>query len=161
MQISQQDLLKIVEQASTLTERLDVRRRPSHRHRFIRDETQPNEKLIASGLEAWCQVVAQGNPEKFAKRLAWDGLDSSSVASVLGDVRLANAQQLPSWAETLREALQVNGEKDDTNPSRCLNLEKPIPFEDVYLPFVQVARQKLIAQAGASWQRLSEAVQIS
>lgn len=153
MQISQQDLLKIVEQASTLSERLG-------KH-FIPDDSQTSEKLIASGLEAWCQVVAQGNPEKFAKRLAWDSLDSSSVTSVLGDVRLTDVQQLPIWAESLREALQVNGETGDAGAFRCLNSEKPIPFEDVYLPFVQVARQKLIAQIGASWQLLSEAVQIS
>ncbi len=35
-----------------------------------------------------------------------------------------------------------------------------IPFEEVYLPFVYVARQKLIAQVGASWQLLSEEVHI-
>ncbi|WP_414581495.1 type 2 lanthipeptide synthetase LanM family protein [Scytonema sp. PCC 10023] len=153
MKVSQQDLLKIVEQASTFTERLS-------KH-FIPDDSQTNEKLIASGLEAWCQVVAQGNPEKFAKRLTWDGLDSSSIASVFGDVRLANAQQLPSWAETLREALQADWKTTNASASRCLNLGKPIPFEEVYLPFVQVARQKLIAQVGTSWQRLSETVQIS
>jgi len=153
MQISQQDVLKIVEQASTLTERLG-------KH-FISDESQTNEKLIASRLEAWCQSVAQGNLEKFTKRLAWDGLDTSTVANVLGDVRLADTQQLPIWAETLREALQANWETGDAGVSHCLNPEKPIPFEKVYLPFVQVAQQKLIAQVGASWQLVSEAIRIS
>jgi type 2 lantibiotic biosynthesis protein LanM len=153
MQISQQDLLKVVEQASTLTGRLG-------KH-FIPDESQINEKLIAPRLEAWCQVVAQGNPEKFAKRLAWDGLDTSIAANVLGDVHLADTQQLPIWAETLREALQADWETGDAGVSRCLNPEKPIPFEEVYLPFVQVARQKLIAQVGASWQLLSEVAHIS
>ncbi|GET37482.1 type 2 lanthipeptide synthetase LanM family protein [Microseira wollei] len=154
MQVSQQDLLKIVLEASTLSERLG--------DRFcIADESTVNEKLITSRLEAWCQVVAQGNSEKFAKRLAWDGLDCNIVASVLGDVCLADAQQLPVWAETLREALQTDWEIAYAGASRCLDAEKPIPFEEVYLPFVYVARQKLIAQVGASWQLLSEAVSIS
>jgi type 2 lantibiotic biosynthesis protein LanM len=153
MKVSQQDLLTIVEQTSRLTERLA-------KH-FIPDESQTNERLIASRLEAWCQVVAQGNPEKFAKRLAWDGLDISTVANVLGDVRLANVQQLPSWTETLRQALQIGWETGYAGASCCLNPEEPIPFEEVYLPFVQVARQKLIAQVGASWQLLSKAARIS
>ncbi len=152
MQVSQQDLLKIVEQASTLSERLG--------DRFIPEESQINEKLITSRWEAWCQVVAQGNPEKFAKRLAWDGLDSSAVASVLGSVRLTDPKHLPVWAETLREALQTDWQTAYTSVSRCLNSEKPIPFEEVYLPFVHLARQKLIAQVGTSWQLLSEAVHI-
>jgi type 2 lantibiotic biosynthesis protein LanM len=153
MEVSRQDLIKIVEQASTLTERLS--------ECFIPDESQTNEKLITSRWETWCQVVAQGNPEKFAKRLAWDGLDSSTVVSVLGDVRLVDAQQLPIWAETLREVLQADWETTDADIYRCLDSEKPIPFEEVYLPFVYVARQKLIAHVGASWQLLSEAVHIS
>jgi type 2 lantibiotic biosynthesis protein LanM len=149
MEVSQQDLIKIVEAATTLTETLDKR--------FIFDEAKVNEKLINSRLEAWRQVVAQGNPEKFAKRLAWDGLDSSSIDNVLSDTRLADAQQLPSWTESLREALQTDWKTAYAAVSRCLDGEKPIPFEEVYLPFVHVARQKLIIQVGASWQLLSEA----
>jgi type 2 lantibiotic biosynthesis protein LanM len=161
VEVSRQDLLKIVEPASTLSERLGVERSPSRKHSFIPDEAKVNEKLIASRLEAWCQLVAQGNPEKFAKHLAWDGLDTSTVANILGDVHLTDAQQLPSWAETLREALQADLKTDNVSASRYLNPEKPIPFEEVYLPFVQVARHKLIAQVGASWQLLSEAAHIS
>ena len=152
MEVLQQNLLEIVEQASTLTERLG--------DRFISNESQANEKLITSRWEMWCQIVAQGNPEKFAKRLAWDGLDSSAVAMVLGAVRLADPKQLPVWAETLREALQTDWQTAYTGVSRCLNSEKPIPFEEVYLPFVYLARQKLIAQVGTSWQLLSKSVHI-
>lgn len=154
MEVSQQDLIKIVLEASTLSERLG--------DKFcIVDESTINEKLINSRLEAWCQVVAQGNSEKFAKRLAWDGLDCNIVASVLGDVCLADAQQLPVWAETLQEALQTDWETAYAGVSRCLNTEKPIPFEEVYLPFVYVARQKLIAKVDANWQLLSQAVCIT
>ncbi|MBW4450417.1 MAG: type 2 lantipeptide synthetase LanM family protein [Spirirestis rafaelensis WJT71-NPBG6] len=152
MEVSQEDLIKIVEQASTLTEKLGKR--------FIPNESQTNEKLIISRLEAWCQVVGQGNPEKFAKRLAWDNLDSNAVSSVLGSVHLPDAKQFPVWTETLRSALQTDWETVYADASRCLDAEKPIPFEEVYLPFVYVARQKLIAQVGDNWQLLSEVVHI-
>ncbi|NEU76297.1 type 2 lantipeptide synthetase LanM [Hassallia byssoidea VB512170] len=152
MEVSQEDLIKIVEQASTLSERLGKC--------FIKNESQTNEKLFISRLEAWCQVVAQGNPEKFAKRLAWDGLDSKAVGNVLGSICLADSKQLPVWTETLRSALQTDWETVYADTFRCLDAEKPIPFQEVYLPFVYVARQKLIAQVGASWQLLSEEVHI-
>ncbi|KAB8320496.1 type 2 lantipeptide synthetase LanM [Tolypothrix campylonemoides VB511288] len=152
MEISQQDLLKIVGQASTLIERMD--------NCFIANETGNNDKLTMPRLKAWCQAVAQGNPEKLAKRLVWDGLDSGTIVRVLGAVRLTNGQQLPIWAETLREVLQTDLETEDASGYSCLNPEEPIPFEEVYLPFVQVAQHKLIAKVSDSWQLLSEAVHI-
>jgi type 2 lantibiotic biosynthesis protein LanM len=161
MEISQEDLLKIVEQASTLSERLGVGQSSCLRYQFIPNQVEDNEKLTMSRLKTWCQIVAQGNPEKLAKRLVWDDLDSGTIFRVLGAVRLADGQQLPVWAETLREALQVDWETEDTQRYRCLNPEEPIPFEEVYLPFVQVVQKKLIAKAGDSWQLLSKAVHIS
>ncbi|MGH7999678.1 MAG: DUF4135 domain-containing protein, partial [Brasilonema sp.] len=153
MDVSQQALLKIAEQASTLSERLG--------NCFVLDEAEDNNKLTMSRLKAWCQVVAQSNPEKLAKRLVWDGLDSGTIVKVLGAVRLVNDQELPVWTETLREALQTDWDTAYASTNRCLETEKPIPFEEVYLPFVYIAQQKLIAQLGASWQLLSEAVHIS
>lgn len=153
MEVTQQDLLKIVERASTLTERLSTR--------FIPDQVNVNDKQARSRLEAWCRVVAQGNPDNFAKRLAWDGLNTNTVVNVLGDVRLADTKELPAWTKTLWEALQVDLDTDDSDVGRCLDPENSLPFEEVYLPFVQIARQKLIAQVGESWHLLSKAVHIS
>ncbi len=147
MKVTQEDLIQIVEQASTLTEQLS--------NSFIPDQTTINEQLINSRWETWCQLVAQGNAEKFAKRLAWDGLDSNSVDTLFGSVRLADAKHLPVWTQTLREALEIDWETAYAGASHCLDAEKPIPFEEVYLPFICVARQKLIAQAGSNWQLLS------
>lgn len=152
MKVSQQDLCKIVEQASTLTERLG--------EHFIPNESLINKELINSRWEAWCQVVAQGNPKKFAKRLVWNGLDSTAVGDILSAVCLANPIKLPSWTETLQKALQTDWKTAHAATSRCLNSEKPVPFEDVYLPFVHIARQKLVAQVGACWQLLSETAHI-
>ncbi|KAB8330745.1 type 2 lantipeptide synthetase LanM [Scytonema tolypothrichoides VB-61278] len=152
MHVSQQDLLKIAEQASRLVERLG--------YCFVPDEAEDN-KLAMSRLKAWCQVVAQSNSEKLAKRLVWDELDSGTIVKVLGAVRLVNEEQLPVWTETLREALQTDWDRAYASTNRCLETENPIPFEEVYLPFVYIAREKLIAQVGASWQLLSQAVHIS
>ena len=85
MDVSQQALLKIAERASTLVERLG--------NCFVPDEALDNNKLAMSRLKAWCQVVAQSNPEKLAKRLVWDELDSGTIVKVLGAVnRLVRRQ---------------------------------------------------------------------
>ncbi|MEH2072559.1 MAG: type 2 lanthipeptide synthetase LanM family protein [Nostoc sp.] len=157
MEVSQQDVLKIVEKASTIPERLgDV-----WRLRLIADTALEKDELTCSRLKKWCQAVAKGNWEKFAKRLAWDDLNIETVCKVLGRVHLADAQQLPAWAENLQEILQGDLKKVDKVVYRCLIPEDPIPFEEIFLPFVQVARQKLIAQTGASYQLLSESAHIS
>ncbi|MBW4562712.1 MAG: type 2 lantipeptide synthetase LanM family protein [Mojavia pulchra JT2-VF2] len=152
MEVSQEDLITIVEEASTLAERL--------RAHFIPNKTLVDEKLISLRWKAWCQVVAQGNSEKFAKRLAWGDRDFNAVSSILGSVCLGETKKLPLWAETLQSALQTNWETAYASVYHCLDAEKPIPFEEVYLPFVYVARQKLATQVGASWQLLSEVVHI-
>lgn len=152
MEVSQQDLRKIVEQASNIEERLS--------NCFVPNEAEDNNKLAMSRLKTWCQLVTQGNSEKLAKRLVWDNLDVSTMVRVLGAVRLADGQQLPSWTDTLREALQTDWETAYASVYHCLEAEKPIPFEEVYLPFVHVARQKLIARANANLHLLSEAVHL-
>lgn len=156
MEISKQDLIQIVERASTISERLSAG--------FLPDEAQVDERLINSRLEKWCQVVAQGNQEKFAKRLAWDGLDINTVRRALGVVHLPDRQPLPSWVETLKSAMLAADAVSlkslkigDSRKQRYLDSEEPIPFEEVYLPFIQVARQKLVAQAGSSYSLLSDA----
>ncbi len=155
MKFSTRNLIKIVERASTLHERLGAG--------FTPDEFQANNNLSNSRLEKWCQVVAQGNKKKFEKRLVWDGLDTSTVRHTLGAIRLADDQYLPSWVETLREVMQVAAsvfleilEKGNSERHQYLDSEKPLPFEEVFVPFVDAARKKLIDRASFSYQLLSE-----
>jgi len=154
-QLSRQSLVKIVEKASTITERLGAG--------FIPDETQENKVLVNSRIELWCQVAAQGNWKKFEQRLAWDNLDLSIVRRNLGSVCMSDQQQLPVWAETFNECLKAatsvgleNLEKDTPEKNCFLASQEPLPFEEVLLPFIYVARQKLMAQAGSCYHLLSE-----
>ena len=131
MQFSKQDLIKITEQACTLTERLSSK--------FLLNEIQENDALVNSRIKQWCQVVAQGNWEKFEQRLAWDGLDLSTVRRALGSVRIRDEQQLPTWAETLNECLKATAsvtletlEEVTSGKNRFLNLQEPLPFEEVF-----------------------------
>jgi type 2 lantibiotic biosynthesis protein LanM len=154
MEISRKELIQIVEQASTIVERLN--------NGFSPDEVQANDKVVDSLLKKWCQVCS--GKEQFEKRLIWDGLDINTVRRVLGRVRLSDEQPLPVWVETFKEAMQSAAsvsleaiEMDNSGKYRCLDTQQPIPFEEVFLPFIQVAQQKLVAIAGSSYQLLPEA----
>ncbi|WP_019503703.1 type 2 lanthipeptide synthetase LanM family protein [Pleurocapsa sp. PCC 7319] len=148
MKISQADLLAIVVQASTIDERLS--------DRFIPDPEQIDDKLINSRIEKWCQTVAKGDLEKFAKRLAWSDLELEKIRYVLGNICLAAGQTLPDWTKTLQEILlsELNIKNDLTD--RCFDPKKPIPFEEVFLLLIRVARQKLFSQTDNSYQLVSE-----
>lgn len=131
-------LAQIISQATSLSERL------GKGSDFI-NEQQANDEL----LEHWCEVVAGGNWEKFYKRLQWDGLDIDTVRSVLSSVSLEESEQLPTWAETLREIMQTSAKwnlNEVTSETWQFPIkdEKPLPFADVLLPAVLVGRQKLL-----------------
>ncbi|WP_414544490.1 type 2 lanthipeptide synthetase LanM family protein [Nostoc sp. CCY0012] len=138
-----QNLAHIISQATSLSERLN-------KSSVLINEQETNNKF----LEHWCEIVASGNWENFHKRLQWDGLDIDKVRSVLSNVALAETEQLPTWAETLREIIQTSAEWHlnevaSENLQFLINDEKPLPFTDVWLPAVLVGRRKLLTSLGA------------
>jgi type 2 lantibiotic biosynthesis protein LanM len=143
--LSESDLIEIVEQASTIAERLS----PDFEASSTIDENE-----ISRRLERWYQVVAQGDVEQFNKRLAWDNLDLDTVKAVLGKVKLTQPASLPQWAKTLKASLESSFDlKAVRTPDE--SKQEPIPFEALYLPFVAVASQRLRQVAGSSYDRLN------
>jgi type 2 lantibiotic biosynthesis protein LanM len=160
-QFFKKELIEIVEKASTITERLDTK--------FLLDESQANEIIVNSKIEQWSRVLAQGYRKQLEKRLAWDGLDLEKVYySLSGSVHLNKDQKLPDWTETLYECLQAvtsvtleSLEEKISEQSRVLDPQEPIPFEEILLPFIDVARQKLIAQTESHYTLLSNNAHLS
>ncbi len=144
--LSEPDLIKIIEQASTIAERLSSN--------FVSDPTIADEKAIAQRLARWSQVIAQGDAEQFNKRLAWDNLDLDTVKAVLGEVKLAQPAHIPQWAKTLKAAMETPFAAETVKTSDQSEPEA-IPFEELYLPFVSVAKERLSKLAGSSYHRLS------
>lgn len=109
-------------------------------------------------------MVAQGDWTKFEKRLAWEGTNLQSVRSVLGSVKAdSNKHQLPTWTYILNECLEATKEVDldtlaeeYTDKNRFLSPQTPLPFEEVLLAFVHVARQKLIERSGSNYNLLAK-----
>ena len=148
MTTSQSDLANIVVSASSLSERLSDRL-------FEVETLQINEqKLSNERLDHWCQLVAQGNWENFQKRLLWDGLDVDTVRSIIGSLPIVENRTLPTWAATLQEIIQTASEwrletRDLGIGAEDIDPENSLPFEDLLLPAIRVARQKLLADLGS------------
>ena len=62
-------------------------------------------------------------------------------------------QLLPSWAATLQEIIETAADQGlgfGKNQSfNCISSENPLPFEDLLLPIVHIARQNLITHMGS------------
>ena len=104
------------------------------------------EKKVEHCLKEWVDVVAEGDQQLFAKRLAYDGLNLNTIRPLLGDVEFAG--KLPSWTETLNSVLQSSAQLEfdglhDLFP--CIADGDPLPFEEILLPFVLTARKRLHA----------------
>ena len=123
------ELIRIAERATTLDERLEGS--------FVSCLDEANPDLIQSRITNWKNAAANGDDRLFQKRLQMDGIDIETAHRVLGAVRFRNCDQLPQWVSTLQELIDsaafVDAEKDGLH----------VPFEEVLLPFVQVAYKKL------------------
>ena len=147
MKIKQSDLVQIVAQASSVSERLNL---PGLYQNSALDEQQEQHQR----LEHWCQVIANGNWQQFHKRLQWDGLELEQVRSVLGTVYLTDPQTLPHWAETLKQIIETTASMNRLDTIQAIYAEiqlqiptdsnTPLAFEEILLPAVLVARQNLL-----------------
>src|SRR5205807_1390760 len=81
------------------------------------------------------------------------------LRDVLGTARLtdlhATDETLPAWAHLLAEAIAAEREMIELHG--CLSPNDPIPFEDVLLPFVEVARRSLNQRTTAQAKLLTDA----
>ncbi|MBD2078639.1 type 2 lantipeptide synthetase LanM [Leptolyngbya sp. FACHB-17] len=152
------DFMQIAFQASSLWEQFN--------HHWGQPPLEHQTQQTDAILQRWCETAAQGNWEKFEKRLAWDGLDSATVKAVLA-ASTVNPKDEPvsllpdsSWIETLQAIVRMALEQslnDRKTVALPIEPEKPLSFEDILLPVLLAARQKLWAQINpTAMQVLSE-----
>ena len=98
MEVLEADLVKLLERSSTIAERLEIG--------FLPSIPSESNDIVRSKIEKWCQIVTKADLEKFQKRLAWDGLNLSTVRPAFGSVRLSDAQNLPPWVETFKAGIE-------------------------------------------------------
>ncbi len=133
----QQVLATIAARASTPLERLG--RNPQR----IADFSDPH---LQARLERLSTQVRAENTEAMEHWLAQQGLNREMMIIMLSSPSGDEEAPLPAWTETLDEILD---NCDGVSPSqdRCLCPTKPLPFEELLLPFVVYARQRLVRSA--------------
>lgn len=153
MSFTESELRTLVANAATLYERLTPTYLPL---------PEQNQTQVTARLEAWAKHAAKGDPVRFARRLALDGWSQEESRRMVSEVTLADDAPLPRWAQILDQGLQVKTDLDDlkdpdfTAANRFLIYDDPQPFEEVFAPFVYLARDALIgAVAPEALERLS------
>ena len=137
MKVKISDLTQIIAQASCLSERLGKEL-----------QVTDSEQQITSRLQRWCKVSAHGNWEKFQKRLLWDGLDVEQVQQALRSLPVVDSQILPVWAETLRAMIETAS--NFYPPSLTPINPQTLAFQELLLPVISVARQRLLTRLGTN-----------
>ena len=143
-ELSREELKNIAAKASSFGERIAQRRT---------FECLPaQQEKIESRLKEWLEVAAEGDRELFERRLSFDGLDQGEVRSLLVSGGIPPSVELPPWSMILNEVLQKMPafqqavlEPKLSSKYEFLNKDAPIPFEELFLPFINVAREKITA----------------
>jgi type 2 lantibiotic biosynthesis protein LanM len=142
MTLTREISAEIVASASTFEERLS--------NGYLVAHPTPDEHEINRRLDRWRAMAAKGDSQQFEKLLAMRGLDASAVRKGLGKVLLPDSASLPDWIELLRDALKAAASWQPGS-ARFLDAKEPWPFEQIVAPFVEAARERLRASAGAAY----------
>ena len=110
-------------------------------------------------LADWRNVLCPEEPHLFDRRLQWDGLEESRVAELIATPREPPLPIAP-WAEFLTEVCNACQTPFD-GVDRSQDVAAPLPFEEVLLPFVHVARRRLRRVIPDLDRRLLPAAQVS
>ena len=132
-------LLDVAARASTLAERMAG----------AVELVPGDEKVVKRRLARWSENVAMGDSRVFETRLDLDGIDAERAARLVGDARWIG--RAPKWALFIGEGLNCAG-GGEGDRDRCLPRrdEDQIPLQELVVPFVRAARERLAAAAEAS-----------
>ena len=149
MIIDQSALVRIAAAARTLGERFDDAAVAT---------AQPSEAAKPL-LAHWAQIVAEGNPQVFQRRLAWDGVSEiEALAALTPDLVMP---KMPAWTETLVDALRyceaVRTEMHSGALAEAdlLSSESQLFFPVLWLPFLRAASKRLRVRVSVIDQILS------
>ena len=131
-----QALLKLILKAAPLWERMDGT--PS-------DDHCANGSIVERRVRRWQAVM--GGTDPLARRLAPKSL-RDMLPALAESSSPVNCSVIPEWAVTLRLVI-AEARRSNLNSSVSANSthreqdDRPLPFEEVFAPFVAVARERL------------------
>ncbi len=138
------ELQALVARASSLRERI------AHPDAF-EPAAAAASRSAAARLSKWCGIVADGDAERFNRRLSFDSLDAEDVRAFLGPIARPDVFGLPAWTDVLNEVVRAHEALAPAGATGAtevpfLRPDAPVPFEELLLPFLAVAEKRLAAQ---------------
>jgi type 2 lantibiotic biosynthesis protein LanM len=144
--ISDNNLIQIVYEASSIQDLLDNLSSYKPNKKCTVNDTISNQRI-----NTWCHKVADGDWDKFEKRLNYYNLTLEKLHYLLSSkTNFFTFQSLPSWAYLLKEIIEKVA-INNTNGLKSYNFnakrykKESLPFDSTLLPIVDVARKKLFA----------------
>lgn len=140
MTAHESEIERIVRAAASLSERIAAN---ANATAPVSAELAPSESADAR-LERWIVQAAPGNPEKFARRLGWEGLDRVAAIRMLShDGGISGPE--PAWAPTLRRLMKCLGGVA-ADPDAISQSEEAIPFRHALSPLIAFGMQSLASE---------------
>ena len=100
-------------------------------------EKKQNEMLLK-----WKNTIAEDNEVIFERRLKLQNLSIDSIKEVLAEVEVPEKYILPDWCDILQIYLNEIKNNYNLKPS-YIKKEKVLPFEELFYPLINIAKQKL------------------
>ena len=149
---SREPLCEIVERSAFLEERLG--------DEFLPEPCAEDSELLNERMAAWQKNCAKGDEKVFAKRLQWDGLGQRRARDLVGRGRRTSFES-PCWARLLGQMIECTEKPWDkalvNNDLASIRGERPVAFEGLFHPFLQLAREMLRKESGQAYFLLAEA----
>lgn len=106
---------------------------------YVPRQAESRSHDVDCALDRWRQTVADGDRDKFLRRLRWDRWDLASLRRCLGPGHLRD-RRVPSWAKTLRHIEEAASPRARGIARECWQESSaPIAFEHLFVPHVTVA----------------------
>lgn len=138
------ELAHIVAHATFLTERQAAGVSRPNGSEAIDDE------VVRDRLDRLSLAVAAGDRETFERWLEWNGTDVARLTAALQDAWVADADDLPPWAETLGALLDAASRPLSAWPDARSPGDNEIPFQDILAPALHVARHALLEKLNSA-----------
>ena len=130
------DAGRIVREAASLSERIALAARGAHA-----DDCAASAQTDAR-LRHWLDRSAQGDPDKFERRLGWQGLNPQTARALLQMPEASFSGPEPEWAATVRELVgYLEGIPVLRDPAP--EFHPPVPFSDALVPLVEFGMLRL------------------
>ena len=114
-------------------------------------------------LEAWAHAFSPGDPEAFARRLSWDGLDAAAVRRRLTEPAAQASHLAPGWTAWLNRFLEESAafgvalERPESGVELTRLAPAPeAPFLEIWVAMARCAR-RAVAEAGETLEGISPA----